>query len=145
MRRFGVPWLLWLALVLGCSGHERLLAPRGVEPATLAGGTFDLVARDVAGSVVLRGQLHLGPIVGTAIGGTWELGRWEGSEIPGLPGRGSVRGSVFGRAAMLQLDVEQKRTIGIVVDREQNGRVTGTISLLPSRSPLAVLEALPAR
>ena len=146
MRSRIVSSLAFVALLLlGCSSRERVLAPQPLDPAKIAGGTFDVIGHDVSGDVVLRGQIHLGPIVGTAIGGTWQLGRWSGSPIAGLPGRGSLRGEVFGRAMMLQLQLPQNaETVGIMVDRTMNGRVTGTISLLPSRRLRGALEVLPA-
>ena len=138
--------LVFLAsLSFGCSGRQQVLAPQPLDPTTLAGGTFNVVAKSADESVILLGQLHMGPIVGTAIGGTWELRQWSGSSIPGLPGKGSVNGSVFGRAALLQLDLPgTEETLGIVVDRLVDGRISGTISLLPSRSFRGSLEAIPA-
>lgn len=132
-------------LSLSCSSHERVLAPEPLDPATLAGGTFDVVAKNANESIILLGQLHLGPIVGNAIGGTWDMRQWSGSDIPGLPGQGSVSGSVFGRAVILQLDlIGTQQSLGIVVDRVVNDRITGTISLLPSRSFRGSIEAIPA-
>jgi hypothetical protein len=138
--------LVYLAsLSLDCSSHQQVPAPQLLDPTTLSGGTFNVVAKNADQSVILMGQLHMGPIVGTAIGGTWELRQWRGSSIPGLPGRGSVTGSVFGRAALLQLDLPgTEQALGIVVDRLVNGRISGTISLLPSRSFRGSLEAIPA-
>lgn len=136
---------LAVLLTLGCSAREQVLAPQPLDPATLAGGTFDVVAQNANESIVLLGTLHLGPIVRTAIGGTWEMRQWRGSDIPGLPGRGSVTGSVFGRAAILQLALPgTTESLGIVVDAQVNERITGTISLLPSRSFRGSLEAIPA-
>jgi hypothetical protein len=138
--------LVFLASVsLGCSSRQQVMAPQPLDPTTLSGGTFNVVAKSPDESVILMGQLHLGPIVGTAIGGTWELRQQSGSSIPGLPGRGSVTGSVFGRAALLQLELPgTNEALGIVVDRMVNGRISGTISLLPSRSFRGSLEATPA-
>jgi hypothetical protein len=138
--------VLFLALIsLGCSSREQVLAPQPLDPADLAGRTFNVVAKNANESVILLGQLRLGPIVGTAIGGTWDLRQWSGSDIPGLPGRGSVNGTVFGRAAILQLALPgTTETLGIVVDRLVKDRITGTISLLPSRSFTGSIEAIPA-
>lgn len=137
--------LVLASISFGCSSRQQVLAPQPLDPSTLSGGTFNVVAKNPDESVILLGQLHLGPIVGNAIGGTWDLRQWSGSNIPGLPGRGSVSGSVFGRAAILQLDLPgTEQTLGIVVDRLVNGRVSGTISLLPSRSFRGSLEAIPA-
>lgn len=143
--RILLPLTFLAVLTLGCSERERVLAPQPLDPATLAGGTFNVVAKNANASIVLLGTLHLGPIVGTSIGGTWDMRQWSGSDIPGLPGRGSVTGSVFGRAAILQLDLPGRaESLGIVVDAQVNERITGTISLLPSRSFRGSLEAIPA-
>ena len=140
-----LPLVFLTSLTLGCSSHQQVLAPQPLDPSTLSGGTFNVVAKSPDQSVVLLGQLHMGPIVGTAMGGTWELRQRSGHSIPGLPGKGSVTGSVFGRAALLQLDLPgTDETLGIVVDRLVNGRISGTISLLPSRSFRGSLEAIPA-
>jgi hypothetical protein len=145
MTRSLLPLAFLTLLTLSCSSREQVLAPQPLDPAKLAGGTFDVVAKNTDESIILLGQLHLGPIVGTAIGGTWELRQWSGSDIPGLPGRGSVTGSVFGRAAILQLDLPgTQQSLGIVVDRLVNERIAGTISLLPSRSFRGSIEAIPA-
>jgi hypothetical protein len=102
IARSAMPIALALLISLGCSSREQVLAPQPLDPTMLAGGTFNVVGKNASESIILLGQLHLGPIVGTSIGGTWELRQWTGNGIPGLPGRGSVTGSVFGRAALLQ-------------------------------------------
>src|SRR5438132_5607093 len=141
-----LPIALLAVLVLGCSRHEQVIAPeQPLDPAALAGGSFNVVAKNASESIILLGQLHLGPIVGSAIGGTWDLRQWNGHDIPGLPGRGSVTGSVFGRAMILQLDLPGTADqLGVVMVRQVNGRITGTISLLPSRSFRGSIEAIPA-
>jgi hypothetical protein len=145
IARSAMPIALALLISLGCSSREQVLAPQPLDPTMLAGGTFNVVGKNASESIILLGQLHLGPIVGTSIGGTWELRQWTGNGIPGLPGRGSVTGSVFGRAALLQLDLSgTEQSLGIVVDRLVDDRITGTISLLPSRSFRGTIEAIPA-
>jgi len=140
-----LPIFFLVMISLGCSSREQVLAPQPLDPAALAGQTLNVVAKNADDSVILLGQLHLGPIVGTAIGGTWDLRQWSGHDIPGLPGRGSVNGTVFGRAAILQLALPgTTQALGIMVDRLVNERITGTISLLPSRSFRGSIEAIPA-
>jgi len=111
----------------------------------LLSGTFNVVAKNPAESIILLGQLHFAPISGTDIQGTWDLKQWSGTDVPGLPGSGAMTGTLFGTAAILRLELPgTESTLGVVIDHAVDGRVAGRIDLLPSGTFHGRIEAIRA-
>jgi hypothetical protein len=138
-------WVAALPALLCCSDHDRLVAAMPFNPSSLAGGTYNVVAKNPAESIILLGQLHFAPISGTDIQGTWDLKQWSGTDVPGLPGSGAMTGTLFGTAAILRLELPgTESTLGVVIDHAVDGRVAGRIDLLPSGTFHGRIEAIRA-
>jgi hypothetical protein len=59
-----------LLFQFGCSNREHVTAPQPLDPVTLGGRTFNVLAKNSTESVILLGQLHFAPTVGSSIQGT---------------------------------------------------------------------------
>jgi hypothetical protein len=145
MVRSGFLLLLLLALA-GCGSTRRVAAvtPLPVTASDLSGQTFNVLTRNADESVILLGHLRFDSIRGTDVTGTWDLQQWSGpAAIPGLPGSGSFAGTLEASTLILKLPLDDPgSSLGVYSRGFVAGRLSGTLSLLPSLRYNGAFEAI---
>lgn len=74
---------------------------------------------------------------------SWTLRQWSGDDVPGLPGTGTLDGTLFGGTAIVRIpQADGSSSLGVTISNREADRLSGTIALLPSTAFQGRIEAI---
>jgi hypothetical protein len=151
-------FFLLSVFIFSCSHDKQPVAPTLFSIEDISNTSYNIIAKNDAGTVILLGHIHFTQSESDQISGTWNLETWgknslfptlpvnEGKKFPDDKSLGTFTGYVFGEQAIVKLSLPSSdNSLGMIVKGTSNGKLVGKITLLPGKEFDGNFEAIRTR